>query len=96
MIERIRQIGSETAWILTEIIGNNFGVERALTRLQATLDDLEAVSDPSDDQVDTVFVALVALQSKLMDSLAKVSQQHQPLLENLTDRIDIFLFHHRL
>ena len=55
MIERIRQIWSETVWLLTEIIGFDFDIEQALTRLQAALDDLEAVDDPSNDQIEAVF-----------------------------------------
>lgn len=96
MIERIRQIWTESTWILVEIIGFDLDVQQALARLQAALDDLEAVNDPSDDQIEAVFKALSTLQSKLLDSLIRVPKQHQPLLENLTDRIEIFLFHHRL
>lgn len=96
MIERIRQIWSEAAWVLAEVVGFNFDVEQALTRLQAALDDLEAVNDPSDDKIEAVFMALTILQRKLLDSLIWMPKQHHPLLENLTDRIEIFLFHHRL
>lgn len=96
MIERIRQLWSEAAWVLVEVIGFDFEVEQALIRLQAALDDLEAVNDQSDDQIEAVFTALAALQSKLLDSLIRVPKQHHPLLENLMDRIEIFLFHHRL
>jgi hypothetical protein len=96
MIERIRQIWSETGWLLIELIGFDFDIEQALIRLQAALDDLEAVEDPSDDQIEAVFTTLATLQSKLLDSLIRVPIQHQILVENLTDRIEIFLFHHRL
>ncbi|GAB3643049.1 hypothetical protein [Spirosoma arcticum] len=96
MIERIRQIWSEVAWLLTEITGSDFDIEQALVRLQAALDDLEAVDTPSDDQIEVVFLTLATLQSKLLDSLVRVPKQNQSLVENLTDRIELFLFHHRM
>ncbi len=96
MIERIHQIWTESTWVLVEIIGFDFEVERTLTRLKAALDDLEAVTDPSDVQVEEIFMALATLQSKLLSTLVRIPRQHQPLLENLTDRIEIFLFQHRM
>ncbi len=96
MIERIRQIWIESTWILSEVIGFDSDIERTLTRLQAALDDLEAVNDPLDDQVEQVFITLAILQSKLLGTMGRIPKQQQPLLENLTDRIEIFLFHHRM
>ncbi len=40
--------------------------------------------------------ALSSLQSKLTACLGRIPRENHPLIENLTDRIDIFLFHHRL
>ncbi len=96
MIERIRQISIESTWLLTEVIGFDVEIERTLARLQAALDDLEAMNDPSDAQIEEVFMALAALQSRLLHAQTRLPKLHQPLLENLTDRIDIFLFHHRM
>ncbi|MBC8153253.1 MAG: hypothetical protein H7Z72_10110 [Bacteroidetes bacterium] len=96
MVERIRQIWAESTWLLIEVIGVDSEIEQTLARLQAALDDLDAVTDPSDDQVAVVFEVLAVLQSKLLGTLVRLPKQHQPLLENLTDRIDIFLFHHRI
>lgn len=96
MLERIRAIWSESTWLLTEIIGFDFDIEVTLSRLEAALDDLEATIDPTDDQVEIVFKELASLQGKLSGVIARMPKHHQPLLENMTDRIEIFLFHHRI
>lgn len=92
MLNRIRAILSEATWLLTEIIGFDFDIEATLSRLEAALDDLEA----TDDQTEIVFRELASLQGKLSGAIARMPKHHQPLLENMTDRIEIFLFHHRM
>jgi|GEM_PF-6118485 len=49
MIERIWEIWSEAKWVLVEIVGADPALEKSLTNLQAALDDLGAVSTPSDE-----------------------------------------------
>ena len=96
MLDRIRAISTESADLLALIVGYDFGVESAIRWLEAALDDLEACQQPSDEQIEENFVALTNLQAKLMDCMGRTPHQHRLLLENLTDRIDIFLFYHRL
>lgn len=96
MLDRIRTICQESADLLTLILGYDFGVEAAIRWLEAALADLEASQNPTDEQIEEVFTALADLQHKLMACMPQTLPQHRPVLENLTDRIDIFLFHHRL
>mgnify|MGYP000266998529 CR=1 FL=1 len=96
MIERIREIWIESNWILSEIIGYNFEIEMALSRLASTLDDLEASSEPTNSQIEIVFIALNELKNSLGKCIIQVPKSYQPLIENLIDRIEIFLFHHRM
>ena len=96
MLERIRLIGIESAELLLQVLNHDFEVDLAIRWLTAAHDDLEASSDPTEEQVEEVFTALASLQSKLTACLARISHEHHPLIENLIDRIDIFLFHHRL
>lgn len=96
MLQRIRIIGIESAELLTQVLNHDFEVELAIRWLQAALDDLEASSTPTDEQIEEVFTALSSLQSKLTACLGRIPRENHPLIENLTDRIDIFLFHHRL
>ncbi len=78
------------------MLGYDINVELAIRYGKASLADLEASANPTDEQVAEVFSALANLREKLFVGLGKVSMQDRPLIENLTDRIDIFLFHHRL
>ena len=96
MLERIRAICQESSNLLALLIGNDVATGLAINWVIAALDDLEASENPTDKQVEEIFVALANLQQKLMVCVPQIPQQHRPLLENLTDRIDIFLFHHRL
>lgn len=96
MLERIRIIGLESAELLTQVLSHDFEVELSIRWLFAALDDLEASNDPTNQQIEEVFTALASLQSKLTACLARIPREHHSLIENLTDRIDIFLFHHRL
>jgi hypothetical protein len=96
MLQRIREILVESRWLLSNVIGYDIGVEVALSRLEAALDDLDASTDPLDSQVEIVFKTLANLQEHLLQAMPTVPKPYQVLIENLTDRIDIFLFHHRL
>ncbi|TAF29489.1 MAG: hypothetical protein EAZ70_02045 [Runella slithyformis] len=96
MIKRIKEISDESAWVLAEIIGYSFEAEMALKQLEAALADLEASFEPDNAQVEIVFTALAELKIAFSKCLEKTPTQYQNLIENLTDRIDIFLFHHRL
>ncbi len=96
MLERIQAIYDESGWVLDTMLGYDINVELAIRYGKASLDDLEASENPTDEQVAEVFSALANLREKLFVGLGKVSMQDRPLIENLTDRIDIFLFHHRL
>ena len=96
MFDRIQAICQESSDLLALLIGNDVATELAINWVIAALDDLEASENPTDEQVEEIFVALANLQQKLMACLPQIPQRHYPLLENLTDRIDIFLFHHRL
>ena len=81
---------------MEKVLDFDFNVELAIRHGKAALDDLQATDDPTDAQIEEVFSALANLRDKLIACLAKASHQEHPLIENLTDRIDIFLFHHRL
>ncbi len=96
MIQRIKEVLVETKWILAEIIGYDIDLEMSLIRLSAALDDLEACIEPSEDQIEIVFVTLADVQNSLLKCIGRVPKQHRNIIENLTDRIDIFLFHHRM
>lgn len=96
MIERIQALYSESAWLLDHVLDFDFNIELAIRYGKAALDDLQATADPTDAQIEEVFSALANLRDKLMACLAKTSPQDHHVIENLTDRIDIFLFHHRL
>lgn len=96
VLNRIRAIVSETTELLATVLGYDFDVESATRWLEAALNDLDASKNPSDEQIEEVFTALANLQGRLTACMVRTPRQHHPLLENLTDRIDIFLFHHRL
>ena len=96
MLDRIRAIGAESTELLNQVLAHDVAVDLAIRWLEAALDDLEASTDPTDEQIEEVFIALANLQSKLTACLAHISRNYHPLIENLTDRINIFLFHHRM
>jgi len=96
MIERIQTLYDESGWLLENILGFDLNVELAIRYGKAALDDLLATDDPTDEQVGEVFSALANLRDKLVACVGSVSPEDYPIIENLTDRIDIFLFHHRL
>jgi hypothetical protein len=96
MIKRIKEIIIETSWVLSEIVGYDIDLEMALARLASAIDDLEASNSPTDDQIEIIFVALSDIQHTLLSCSGRVPKQLRNIVENLTDRIDIFLFHHRM
>lgn len=96
MIERIRAICEESTWLLDTVLGQGFLLEIAIRWVEAALNDLEATDNPVDEQVEEVFTALDSLKDKLIENLSQTPIQERPIIENLTDRIDIFLYHHRL
>ena len=96
MLERIRAICDESSWLLDSIVVQDFIVEIAIRWVRASLDDLEASDNPTENQIEEVFIALDNLKNKLIESLSQIPARQHPMIENLTDRIDIFLFHHRL
>ncbi len=96
MLERIRVICEESIWLLDTVLAQDFAIEVTIRWVVAALDDLEASADPTDEQIEEVFTALTSLRDKLIESMSRSLARHRPVIENLTDRIDIFLFHHRL
>lgn len=96
MIERIQSLFDESTWLLGQVFGSDFNIELAISYGKAALDDLQSTDDPTDAQVEEVFSALANLRDKLVACLGKITPQERQVVENLTDRIDIFLFHHRL
>lgn len=50
MIERIRAIFEESAWLLEVVLSHDFNVELAIRYGNAALDDLLATDDPTDAQ----------------------------------------------
>ncbi|WP_373515524.1 hypothetical protein, partial [Persicitalea sp.] len=93
---RIRILYEESDWLLEHVLGFDFDIELAIRYGRAALDDLQAMDDPTDDQIEEIFSALANLRDKLLSCLVKVSPRERHAIENLTDRIDIFIFHHRL
>ncbi len=96
MLDRIRAIVIESTELLNQILNDDVEVDIAIRWLESALADLDASENPTDEQIEEVFTSLAGLQGKLTVCMARTDRQHHPLIENLTDRIDIFLFHHRL
>jgi hypothetical protein len=96
MIERADALWAESTRLITDIIGYDLGVEMALGRLRFALDDLAASANPTDDQINLVFTLFTVLQDNLLLCAARLPKANQFIVENVTDRIEIFLFHHRL
>ncbi len=96
MLDRIRAIVGESTELLNQILNDDFEVDIAIRWLESAWADLDASENPTDAQIEDVFIALAGLQARLTACMGRVDHQHHSLIENLTDRIDIFLFHHRL
>lgn len=95
MIKRIRDIWEECNLLMDTILDQQVSLEIAVRWLESALDDLDATDNPFDEQVEEVFTALNNLRNKLIESLSQIPVRQHPIIENLTDRIDIFLYHHR-
>jgi hypothetical protein len=96
MLDRIRQLLAEAHDLLSTVIGYDIAVELALDHLVTALDDLEAIADPSDADIELVFEGLIVLRDRMEACMIRLDPEQQFLVENTNDQINIFLFRHRL